>query len=889
MPLHVHSSAMANGRLVLKMGIVQTWYRVTAVGLEQGFRVSRAPASGHQLVIDLGSAAGWRVTANGTALLMRGRHGSSSLSYRGLETTDVHGTLLPSTLQIVGGVARIVVHVAHSSDYPLNIDPTWGTTSTPTATLTPDVGDDGEGAFGYRLALSTDGTTALVGANEQNGGTGAAYIFHVSSEGAWSGAMGSPTATLTDSGDAQQSNFGESVALSGDGTTALIGAEGVNTDAGAAYIFHVSSEGAWSGSLTTPTATLTHSGSNSQFGDSVALSTDGTTALIGAPDVSTYNGAVYVFHVSTEGSWTGTVTSPTATLTAPAAATGGEFGHSVALSTDGTTALIGTPLLDSGGAAYVYRVAGEGSWTGTVSTPTATLSNSAEARNDSVGNSVALSADGTTALIGAWGVSSYTGAAYIFHVGSESAWSGALSTPTAVLAESGGATQSDFAYSVTLSADGGTALIGADGVGSFTGAAYVFQVAGEGSWTGTVTTPAATLAYFGGAANDSFGTSVALSADATTALIGADGTGADTGSADVFHSLPAASTPTITNLPTAGTVGGGFTATVGSNGDGTKSVTSNSATICTASGLTVSYVGVGTCSLTAHVATGAAYAGADGTAQTFAIAPVQPTPSHGYWLVGSDGGIFTFGSANFFGSTGAIHLNRPVVGITPTKDEGGYWLVASDGGIFAFGDSGFFGSIPGIGLAPAGTVSGKHLNAPIVGMVPSYDGGGYFMVASDGGVFAFGDAAFEGSCPGLAGGCSGAAVGVAPDASGHGYWLVTTTGHVYTFGDAASFGAPGPQGSAITSIVRTPDGGGYWVLDAAGSVFAFGDAPFLGGLPSGAAGGSNPAAAIFTTSDGGGYWVATALGKVYDFGDAPSDGDISGTKLNGSIIAATGF
>jgi hypothetical protein len=269
--------------------------------------------------------------------------------------------------------------------------------------------------------------------------------------------------------------------------------------------------------------------------------------------------------------------------------------------------------------------------------------------------------------------------------------------------------------------------------------------------------------------------------------------------------------------------------------------------------------------------------------------PPPPAPSHGYWLVGSDGGIFTFGSANFFGSTGAIHLNRPVVGITPTKDEGGYWLVASDGGIFAFGDSGFFGSIPGLGLAPAGTVGGKHLNAPIVGMVPSFDGGGYFMVASDGGVFAFGDAAFEGSCPGLAGGCSGPAVGVAPDASGHGYWLVTATGHVYTFGDAANFGSPGPQSTAITSIVRTPDGGGYWILDGAGSVFAYGDAAFLGGLPAGAAGGLDPAAAIFTTSDGGGYWVSTALGKVYNFGDAPADGDISGTHLNGSIIAATGF
>ena len=264
-----------------------------------------------------------------------------------------------------------------------------------------------------------------------------------------------------------------------------------------------------------------------------------------------------------------------------------------------------------------------------------------------------------------------------------------------------------------------------------------------------------------------------------------------------------------------------------------------------------------------------------------------PAPSHGYWLVGSDGGIFNFGSAQFHGSTGSMHLQRPVVGITPTADRDGYWLVASDGGIFAFGDAGFHGSIPGSGLSPAGSGLPHSLNAPIVGMVPSTDGGGYFMVASDGGVFAFGDARFEGSCPGI-GGCSGAAVAVVPDASGGGYWVVTSTGSVYPFGNAVDYGAPGRQSTAITSAVAAPNGGGYWVLDAAGQVFPFGDAAGLGSLPAGSAGGLDPASAIFATSDGGGYWVVTALGKVSNFGDAPNDGDMSGTHLNGPIIAASG-
>jgi hypothetical protein len=277
---------------------------------------------------------------------------------------------------------------------------------------------------------------------------------------------------------------------------------------------------------------------------------------------------------------------------------------------------------------------------------------------------------------------------------------------------------------------------------------------------------------------------------------------------------------------------------------------------------------------------------------TYVAPPAQPPPppvtsQHGYSLVGSDGGIFSFGSAQFYGSTGSLALQRPVVGIVPTKDHGGYWLDASDGGVFSYGDTQFYGSIPGLGLHPAGSGLPHSLNAPIVGMVPSADDGGYFMVASDGGVFAFGDAHFAGSCPGM-GGCSGAAVSVMPDASGNGYWLVTKSGSVYTFGDASYYGAPGNTGSAVTSAVRTPNGGGYWILTANGTVYNYGNAGNYGDA-AGTFGGLNPAAAIFTSSDGGGYWIASANGTVDQYGDAPNDGGMSGSHLNGSIIAATGF
>jgi hypothetical protein len=281
----------------------------------------------------------------------------------------------------------------------------------------------------------------------------------------------------------------------------------------------------------------------------------------------------------------------------------------------------------------------------------------------------------------------------------------------------------------------------------------------------------------------------------------------------------------------------------------------------------------------------------DGNYQT-SVSSAQPLTittqtNHGYWLVGSDGGIFAFGSAQFYGSTGSLGLQRPVVGITSTSDRKGYWLVASDGGVFAFGDAGFYGSIPGLGIAPAGTPGSlPKLSAPIVGMVSSSDGGGYFMVASDGGVFAFGDAHFAGSCQTI-GGCEGSVVAIMTDSSGRGYWLVTSTGNVYTFGDALYYGPPGNQGPTVRSAVRTPDGAGYWILLSNGSVYAYGDARYLGGAVG--LGGFDPATATFATGDGGGYWVATADGAVNTYGDASDDGDLAAEHLNAPVIGATGW
>ena len=214
--------------------------------------------------------------------------------------------------------------------------------------------------------------------------------------------------------------------------------------------------------------------------------------------------------------------------------------------------------------------------------------------------------------------------------------------------------------------------------------------------------------------------------------------------------------------------------------------------------------------------------------------------------------------------------------------------MASDGGIFAFGMPASTARSPASVSARPARACRPSLNAPIVGMVPSTDGGGYFMVASDGGVFAFGDARFEGSCPGI-GGCVGAAVAVVPDATGNGYWVVTNPGAVYTFGDARTYGQPGPQPSAVTSAVATPDGRGYWVLDAAGQVFAYGDAAPLGGLAAGSAGGSTRPRPSSPRPTAAGTGWSTALGKVSRRSAMPpTTATCREAHLNGPIMAASG-
>ncbi len=187
--------------------------------------------------------------------------------------------------------------------------------------------------------------------------------------------------------------------------------------------------------------------------------------------------------------------------------------------------------------------------------------------------------------------------------------------------------------------------------------------------------------------------------------------------------------------------------------------------------------------------------------------------TRGYWLVASDGGIFSF-NAPFFGSTGAIRLNKPIVGMAPTENGGGYWLVASDGGVFTFGNAPFFGSTGNL-----------VLNKPVVGIGPDQDTGGYWLVASDGGIFSF-NAPFFGSTGAIR--LNKPVVGMIAATDGGGYRLVASDGGVFCF-DEPFFGSTGNivLNRPVIAGLSDDDTGGYWLTASDGGVFSF-NAPFLG-------------------------------------------------------------
>ena len=243
----------------------------------------------------------------------------------------------------------------------------------------------------------------------------------------------------------------------------------------------------------------------------------------------------------------------------------------------------------------------------------------------------------------------------------------------------------------------------------------------------------------------------------------------------------------------------------------------------------------------------------------------------GYHVVTRDGGVFTFGGAEFHGSLPGLGIRTAVKDIAEGPD-GGYWLMGEDGGVFSF-DVPFYGSM-----------GGQRLNRPVVGMAPTPDLQGYWLVANDGGIFSFGNATFHGSTGDIR--LNQPVVGMGPTPKGDGYWLVATDGGIFSFGQGADFyGSTGDirLNQPVFAMAPTPSGKGYWLVARDGGIFTFGDATYLGSLPERKV--AETAVELLPSQTGNGYLIVTAEGRVHGFGDAVG---VGGPADHGARAPAVG-
>jgi IPT/TIG domain/FG-GAP repeat len=531
------------------------WYANGPLGVEQGFTITRAP-SDHvtgALTLSVALSGNARTSLSPDGRSVAFSHGGSALQYTGLTATDATGRTVHSWLGLDAGHVQLRVDT-RGARYPLTIDPLIQQGKKLTA-AEPE-GEVVKGLTGFSVALSADGNTALIGAPRADNYTGVALVFTRSGStwtqqgpalvgGEQSGGggevpcVGEPEEQGEEEGESG-CGFGSSVALSADGNTALIGGPRDSENVGAAWVFTRSGSSTWSqqGSKLTGGGELGHA----QFGRSVALSADGSTALIGGPLHEP--GAAWVF-TRAGSSW-----SQQEELTSgDGVGIGHYFGRSVALSGDGNTALVGDSCdVGCAGAAWVFTRAGS-TWSPQRSKLTGGSEESGEGR---FGFSVALSADASTALVGARNDNGGAGAAWVFS-DVESTWK----QPGQKITGGGEAIgQPKFGYGVALSSDGSTALIGARGDTSHRGAAWLFTRSVAG-WTQQ------DKKLTGGEEDEeigagNFGASVALSSTGKIALVGGPDDNGKIGAAWAF-----APGPTVEGVnPSEGPASGGTVVTI---------------------------------------------------------------------------------------------------------------------------------------------------------------------------------------------------------------------------------------------------------------------------------------------------------------------------------------
>lgn len=223
------------------------------------------------------------------------------------------------------------------------------------------------------------------------------------------------------------------------------------------------------------------------------------------------------------------------------------------------------------------------------------------------------------------------------------------------------------------------------------------------------------------------------------------------------------------------------------------------------------------------------------------------------------GVVTPVGAVGDFGGPDGLLLDEPVIDMVPTAAGDGYWILAEDGGVFTYGGATFFGSTGGIPLI-----------RPVVAFTPTPNGRGYYFVAEDGGVFSFGRAPFYGSLPEIVpiDRLAAPIIGMVPTSTQGGYWLVAEDGGVFTFGDAPFLGSLGGVARSVPIVGMAPAAGntGYWLIDEWGQVYNFGTADFYGYR----ANNIDTVADIVGTPTGEGYWVLRRSGGIEAYGDARS-------------------
>jgi hypothetical protein len=555
----VAPTADGNRALYTRAGISE-WYLNGPLGIEQGFtlaRAPRAPSRGARGPLTLSLA----LSGDMQASLAADGHGASfthpgarSLSYGALVASDARGRVLPSSLALRRGRLLLQVQAAGAS-YPLRIDPL-----VQEGLKLTGAGELGPGLLGFSVALSANGGTAVVGAPSDNGYTGAVWVF-TRVGGAWSqsaklsgGEMGGSEEECGQKvgSETEECGFGRSVALSGDGDTALVGGprergachvsrgEGECAHQGAARVFTRSGDGT-SWSLQSTLTGGPEEGAEGRFGRSVALSSDGGTALVGAPSNGGGPGAAWVY--AREGT---TWTQQKPALRGGEESGAGHFGGSVSLSGDGSTALVGGPGDSSyAGAAWAFVNTGAG-WAQQGSKLTGGADETGEGH---FGFSVALSADGSTGLVGARADNGGAGAAWSF------TRSGDTWAQPGVKLTGGVEAEAEFGYSVALSADGNTALIGAPRESGGIGAAWLLTRSG-GNWSQPGSGLTVDDEAGGEVGKGLFGTSVALRSDGARAIVGGRGDAGKAGAVWAF-AAPAELPVVMSVSPGSGPVTGG--------------------------------------------------------------------------------------------------------------------------------------------------------------------------------------------------------------------------------------------------------------------------------------------------------------------------------------------